>query len=358
MTTMTRREMLRTIAASLPFLAAAPSSLFAAEDTSRKRLGVGAYSYSLHWKAARDGKPNGRFKDALEFLDYCHGLGAGGVQVSVGSKDLGYAARVRARAEAHGMYFEGDSSLPRDSSDLEGFESNLRAAKEAGAEVVRTATLGGRRYETLQSEEAFRQFTERAWKSLTMAEPVLKKHRMRLAIENHKDWRVPELLDVLKRLSSEWVGVCVDTGNSLALLEEPMAVVEALAPFAFSSHLKDVGVQEFEEGFLLSEVPMGEGFLDLKRIVAILRKANPKLRLNLEMITRDPLKIPCLTEKYFATMPTLTAREHAAALALVRRNASKTSLPHTTGLSSDAQLAFEDENVRKSFAYARRELDL
>ena len=93
---MTRREMFRVAAASLPLLAAAPSSLFSAEDTSRRRLGVGAYSYSLHWKSARDGKPNGRFKDALEFLDYCHGLGAGGVQVAVGSKDLGYAAKVRA----------------------------------------------------------------------------------------------------------------------------------------------------------------------------------------------------------------------------------------------------------------------
>ena len=355
---MTRREMFRIAAASLPLLAAAPSSLFSAEDTSRKRLGVGAYSYSLHSKSARDGKPNGRFKDTLEFLDYCHGLGAGGVQVSLGSKDLAYAAKVRERAEAHGMYFEGESSLPKESSDLERFETDLRAAKAAGAEVVRTAVLGGRRYETLQSEAAFQQFTERAWKSLTMAEPLLKKQRVRLAIENHKDFRVSELVAVLKRLSSEWVGVCLDTGNSLALLEEPMAVVEALAPFAVSSHLKDMGVQEYEEGFLLSEVPMGEGFLDLKRIVALLRKANPKLQFNLEMITRDPLKIPCLTEKYFTTMPDLLAREQAAALALVRRNTAKTSLPHTTGLSPAEQLALEDENVRKCFAYARRELGL
>src|SRR6185503_1876690 len=104
----------------------------------------------------------------------------------------------------------------------------------------------------------------------SLAEPVLKKHRLRLAIENHKDWRVSELLDILKRLSSEWVGVCVDTGNSLALLEEPMAVIQGLAPFAFSCHLKDMGVQEYEEGFLLSEVPLGEGFLDLKKMIALL----------------------------------------------------------------------------------------
>src|SRR5207248_5436120 len=120
--------------------------------------------------------------------------------------------------------------------------------------------------------------------------PVVKKHRVRLAIENHKDRRVPELLDLLKRISSEHVGVCVDTGNNIALLEDPMEVVEALAPFAFSTHLKDMAVKEYEEGFMLSEVLLGDGFLDLKKmVVSVLQEGNPKIQFNLEMITRDPL---------------------------------------------------------------------
>src|SRR5213076_65447 len=219
-------------------------------------------------------------------------------------------------------------------------------------EVVRTAMLGGRRYETFDSAEAFRQFAKQSWKSLTLAEPVARRHGIKLAVENHKDWRVPELVDILKRISSEYVGLCVDTGNNIALLEDPMEVVEALAPFAFSTHLKDMAVQEYEEGFLLSEVPLGEGFLDLKEMVAILQKANPTIQFNLEMITRDPLKIPCLTPKYWATMENVPAAQLAAALAMVRRNAAKKPLPHTSGLDLDRQIEVEDENVRASFAYA------
>ena len=64
----------------------------------------------------------------------------------------------------------------------------------AGADVVRTVASGGRRYETFDSAAAFQQFVEKSWRSLTLAEPILKKHRIRLAVENHKDWRVPELL--------------------------------------------------------------------------------------------------------------------------------------------------------------------
>src|SRR2546422_3667417 len=354
--TITRRQMIGRLATSMPLLCALPS-LVSAESVGRKRLGVCSYSYNIHWKAARDGHPQVRFKDTIEFLEYCRQLGAGGVQIGVGSKDTDYPKKLRARAEACEMYFEGQASLPQQSSDVDRFEAEVRAAKEAGAGVVRTAMLGGRRYETFDSAEAFRQFAEKSWQSLTLAEPILKKHRVRLAIENHKDRRLAELLDLLKRISSEYVGVCVDVGNNIALLEEPMAVVEALAPFAFSTHLKDMAVQEYEEGYLLSEVPLGEGFLDLKKMAAVLQKANPTIQFNLEMITRDPLKIPCLTPKYWATMEETTATQVAAALNMVRRNVAKKPLPQTSGLTLEEQLLLEERNVAASLAYARERLE-
>jgi len=356
-TRMTRRQVVGRLASSMPFVCALPA-VFGAGADGRKRLGICGYSYNLHWKAARDSHPKARFTDPLEFLEYCHQLGAGGVQVAMGARDAGYTARLRARAEALGMYLEGELSLPKEVSDMSRFDSEVRAAREAGAPVVRTAMLGGRRYETFDSAEAYRRFAEKSWQRLTLAEPVVKKHRVRLAIENHKDRRVPELLDLLKRISSEYVGVCVDTGNNIALLEDPMEVVEALAPFAFSTHLKDMAVKEYEEGFMLSEVPLGDGFLDLKQIVEVLRKANPKVQFNLEMITRDPLKIPCLTAKYWATMADATALQVVAALTLVRRNAAKKPLPQIGGLSPEEQLAQEDLNVTASLAYARQHLAL
>src|SRR5205085_8990650 len=124
-----------------------------------------------------------------------------------------------------------------------------------------------------------------------LAEPIVAKHHVRMAIENHKDFRVPELLDVLKRLGSERVGVCLDTGNSIALLEDPLAVVEALAPVAVTSHFKDMAVEDAADGFRLAEVPLGDGYLDLAKMVAVLRRANLAIRFNLEMITRDPLSV-------------------------------------------------------------------
>jgi len=92
--------------------------------------------------------------------------------------------------------------------------------------------------------------------------------------------------------------------------------------------------------------------------VDVLGKANPKIQFNLEMITRDPLKIPCLTAKYWATMEDATALQVAAALSMVRRNAAKKTMPRTSGLNLEEQLALEDRNVTASLAYAREHLGL
>jgi 3-oxoisoapionate decarboxylase len=82
-------------------------------------------------------------------------------------------------------------------------------------------------------------------------------------------------------------------------------------------------VREYDEGFLLADVPLGQGFLELKKMVNILHKAQPKIRFTLELITRDPLKVPCLTDKYWATFATTPGRDLARTLLLVRRYQAK-----------------------------------
>ncbi len=51
-----------------------------------------------------------------------------------------------------------------------------------------------------------------------------------------------------------------------------MEVVETLAPRAFTTHFKDMGLEEYRQGFLLAEVPLGTGILDLPRVVRALRR--------------------------------------------------------------------------------------
>jgi 3-oxoisoapionate decarboxylase len=340
------------------FLAAAAALPFAPAlgADRRKRLGVVQYSFALRLAAERTAGKTG-LADPLTFLEHCHDLGAGGVQISLGIRDSEYLATLRKKAEAHGMDLEATIRLPKDSTDCERFTNEVRRAREAGIKVLRTVLLGGRRYEQFTRVDEFRRACTQAELSVKFAEPIVAKHDLLLAIENHKDYRAGELMALLGRLGSRHVGVCVDTGNSIALLEEPLEVVRTLAPRAFTVHLKDMAVAECDDGFLLAEVPLGEGFLDLPKMIALLREARPEIRFNLEMITRDPLRVPCLSDQYWATATAL-GRDLARTLRMVRQHKPAQPLPRIRGRNPKDQIAIEEDNVRRSLAYARERLEL
>jgi sugar phosphate isomerase/epimerase len=347
-----RREFLAAAAGAVPALCGLKAADRRAASPPRERLGIVVHSYRIRWAADRDSK----FRDPLAFLEFCWQRGAGGVQIPLGVRDEKYASRLRKQLEMHGLSLEGSIRLPRDKADVERFATEVQSACQCGAMIVRTVTLAGRRYEAFASADAFRQFAKQARRSLALARPIVERHKVRLAVENHKDWQAGELVDLIKEIGSPFVGVCVDTGNNLALLEKPLETTQALAAHAFTTHLKDMAVAEYADGFLLAEVPLGTGFLDLGQIIATLRRAQPRVPLNLEMITRDPLKIPCLSRKYWATLEKVPGRRLADILALVRAKGGKKSLPSLDGLSREAKIQREEENVRQCLRYARERL--
>ncbi len=324
----------------------------------RTRLGVCIHSYMIRPRAERPGSQRPPFADPLTFLEHCRRLGAAGIQVGLGVKDAAYTAKLRRLAETHQMFIEGTAGLPADGAGVERFEAQVRTAKQAGARVIRVVIIPGRRYERFTSAEQFRRAAERGRRSLELAEPVAARHGIRLAVENHKGQRIDERLALLKQISSEYVGMCVDTGNSIALLEDPLEVVRAYAPWAHSVHLKDQALREYEDGFLLGDVPLGEGILDLPEMIRTLRQAQPEIRFTLEMHTRDPLRVPCLTEKYWATMSEVPGRDLARMLRTVRANASDQPLPRVSHLPLERQIAREEENVKKCLAFAGERLRL
>jgi sugar phosphate isomerase/epimerase len=293
------------------------------------------------------------FKDQLEMIEHFSSLGFGGAQLTMSGLDKKLAKQILKRREELNFFMEGQIKLPKNKTDVARFEQEVAQTKAMDVEIIRTVCLSGRRYENFETMDAFQAFREVSEKSLQLAEPIMRKHQMKLAVENHKDWRIDDFLQILKKLDSEWIGVTLDTGNNISLLEDPMEVVKALAPYAFTVHLKDMAVEEYEDGFLMAEVNLGDGFLDIEGMISEIRKHNPDIRFNLEMITRDPLKIPCLTEKYWATFDKISASELATFLRKIKEHKSKKGLPIISDKSVDQQLALEIENNQISVVYAK-----
>ena len=345
-----RRQWLSVAGSSPMWLAASAAA------APQRQMGITWGSYRLAARASKSAGTGEAFADAVNFLGVCQEQGARGIQVPVEWIDAGSPGKLRRAAESAGMFVEVSVPLPRGQGDLSKFQDVLRTARNSGATVVRASMMDSPRYRTFDSEEAARLFTGQAYRSLTLVEPLLRKRRMRLALENHRDLQIEELGGFVNRISSEFLGVCIDPANGLALLESPMEVVEALAPYAFSVHLKDVLVEEYEHGFRIAEVPLGQGILDLPRIVQFVRQARPGATFSLDVITDDPTEVPFLTDGYWMSLPELSGRRVGRALSWVRQNQRGEALPRLSEMDADLRLNLEDENVRASLADAVDEL--
>jgi sugar phosphate isomerase/epimerase len=367
---MTRRQLLA-LAGSAPAWMASTSSAFAAPDFTR--MGGTPTAFSMRSRAGGGGRggagrggaapgaaapPQAAPGPRFDIVEHCHNIGLGGVQIGgLQSTDPDYIKKLRAQVEGYNFHVIIDPRLPQPGGDLAAFDAQVKAIKEVGATAMHAA-MTNRRYEDFASFEPWKQMFERNQKTIEAALPVLEKYKIPLGIENHKGWRSPEQAAWMKRVSSEYVGVCLDFGNNVSLCEDPMDTLNNLLPYVVFAHIKDMAVLEYDEGFLLSEVVMGEGFLDLKQMVQILRTKNPKMIFDLEMITRDPLKIPVYTTKYWGSFDDpsspLPGRDLAKVLDRVRK--SKKPLPSMAGLTPEQQLKAEDDNNNQCISYARQNL--
>jgi sugar phosphate isomerase/epimerase len=317
----------------------------------RTAMGLSADSF----QSVRFASPH-RLLEVDRLMRLAAAVGAAGAHGGMTQIDFDWARRTRQLKEELDMYVEIQTFLPREDPAV--FEHAVAVAKEAGASSLRVVCLLGRRYEMFDTLADWKAAVAGFHRQIAAAVPIVEKHRMRLGIENHKDWRVDQQVALLKQYSSEYVGVTLDTGNNLSVLDDPMETVEGLAPYTFNVHFKDMALEETPTGFQMSEVPLGEGLLDLPRMVDVIRRARPDVHFSLEMITRDPLEVPCVTDKYWATFDDVNGLALARALSRIRANPLKAPLPRTSGLSVEERFALERELVDRSITYARERLGL
>ncbi len=354
----TRRSCLQHIGLAIASGAILPP-LHAAVPRSVRTSGLGLviYDCNLRRRWMREQNPAFDLFEPLNFLKHCHSLGAGGMQASLGVMTAESVRQLRDFADQHDLFIDAIVRAPENDHDLTRFESEILTARDVGVQAARTTIMPGRRYEQFKTLEECRQAQQRGREMLRRAVPIVEKHRVRLAVENHKDQRIDERIALMKQVDSEFIGVCLDTGNSFALLDGAYEPIEALAPYAFTVHLKDQALQEYEKGFLLGDIPLGQGSFDLKRMVDIIRRVQPDIRFTLELITRDALRVPCLAESYWVTMPDVPGSELARTMRFVRQHRSD-RLQQVSALSLEKQVELEDANIATSLFYAGQQLGL
>jgi sugar phosphate isomerase/epimerase len=357
---MVRRRFLQSLAT-----AAGAASVSAGEQTGIK-LGFDTYSLrAFRWKAPR-------------LIEYAASQKLDTIQISslgdYESLDAAYLAKVKDQAARSRIVLEGGTGCICPSSHAFGKDGpparervleGLRVAKAIGATTMR-CYLGtsADRLGPLPIE-AHIENTVQVFRSVRTEALDL---GVKIAIENHDgDMQAGEVKTLVEESGKDFVGSCLDTGNPLWVVEDPLVSLEILAPYVVTSHVRDSVVFEHPRGAAGQWVALGDGNVDFARFTERFRAACPGVAMQLEIITgRPPRVLPYLEADFWQAFPKAQASEFARFVALAKSGhpfmgamvIEDVAGTHSAAIMQEALKEQQRLDLERSLEFARKKLNV
>jgi sugar phosphate isomerase/epimerase len=241
-------------------------------DTHSMRLGIGSYTYP--WAVGIPGHRPARPLTATDLLDKAAQLGVSVVQICDNLplealsepqlEELRRAARQREIAVEVGTRGIFPDHLRR----------QLDLARYFASPILRVVIDTPAHHPSL--DEVVHLLSP--WRS------ELERADICLAIENHDRFTAGQFRDMVTRLDSHHIGICLDTVNSFGALEGPATIVAALVPWVVNLHVKEFSIRRVDHqlGFVIEGCPAGQGRLDVPWLLQELHRAGRTPNLILE----------------------------------------------------------------------------
>ena len=307
---MLRRTFLETVAIG--------GAAFAQNPPGRMRLGLDAYTLrAFRWKAD-------------QLIDYAASLGLDSLQLDMGdleSREPAYLKRVAEHARDKGIYLDtatgcicptSSAYQPKTKDPVQYMVDSLRTANHLGVTVMRCFMGSRPERQGPKPVQAHIDATIGVFRAVrTQAQDL----RVKIALENHNgDLMATEVRTIIEESGRDSVGSCLDTGNPMWLLEDPVETVEILGPYAVTSHLRDSVLYEHSDGVAFQWVALGDGTMEWDKILATFARLCPNVPLQLEVITgRRPTVLPYLDPGFWKMFPNKSAASLSRFLALARK---------------------------------------
>jgi sugar phosphate isomerase/epimerase len=178
-----------------------------------------------------------------------------------------------------------------------------------------------------------------------------------IAIENHAgDMQSPQLKHLIEAAGKDFVGACIDSGNPLWTLEDPLVTLDTLHPYVLTSHVRDSAVWRVPEGAAVSWVRMGEGNVNIDEYVRRYATLCAGRALSMESIVTAPRIFPFRDPKFWDAYPDVPAWEFARFLEIADRGKPVPAPPRAA--DPDAARRREREDLEASLSYTKKLLGI
>lgn len=234
---------------------------FLQHNFQRLQLGLGTYSFP--WAIGIKGSMPRLPMQATDLLHYAKGRGINSVQF-------------------------GDNLPLHQLSEVERNElSNLAAALQIKIEVGTRRLTQGQMGHYIPLAQLFGSAFIRVviddmdyhpdevtvMKEIESLLPQLRESNVILAIENHDRFPARTLERIIRNTDEKYIGICLDTANSLGAGEGVKEVLQKLAPYTVNLHLKDINIKRLphQMGFTVEGCVAGKGVIDIPSIISELK---------------------------------------------------------------------------------------
>ncbi len=272
-----------------------------------KQLQLGMHTYTLHLSGL--GESWGFDADyafdktinLMQLMDLAVEWGLDGLHITnvdLETLDPAHLAEVKAAAEAHDLYLEYNVSFdapcdPRVNSTV---KDALINAKTMGADLVKFS-LDIKRprplYGTCMHPDVMKQLADR-YNEFKENIPLMEELGLQISIENHCDTYADEIIWLVEQLNHPNIGACVDTINSLCVLEGIEECIEKMAPYANCCHFCDNKLVIDPDGTHSIGTAIGQGDIDCAKVLKTLKEKSPLTRITFEIeyeIGEDTLEV-------------------------------------------------------------------
>lgn len=223
-------------------------------------MAVGVTSYAYRWAIQIDQI------DLFEVLDRSHEAGAEVLQICDNTPLDNFPDStlddITRKAAELGLTLE----VGIKAFQPEVFLRNLEICKRIGSDLLRVA---------LPNQELSLTFDDLV-ENFKAVIPEFRSAGVKLVIENHFHLTPGEIVRLIKAVDDPLMGACLDPVNSISRMCGSSETIAALAPFAYSVHLKDARPIRMETGYYVVGCPLGEGLVDLPGLVSAVREAGHK----------------------------------------------------------------------------------
>jgi sugar phosphate isomerase/epimerase len=323
----------RTFLASAAAAALHPDGLLAAQSPPRVELG------------SVDGSVGGNQFTPIQYLDHFSSRKLTWAMISLPAATLSDEAAVKGvRDHADRLGIKLQLAFGTVCPSARGFNEKLGTLEEQVARALKASQIfGARCMRCVLGGDPERPQIEMHIDNMIKAVRGMRSRILdsgiKLAVENHGgDLQAREMKMMVEAVGTDVMGVCLDSGNPVWMLEDPHMTLETLIPYAETSHVRDSAVWKVPEGIAVRWVNMGDGNVDIDGWIQKFIKARPGQPIIFEnLVSANPRIHRIYDPKFWDNWRRMPAWELSRFLAVAEKGTPKPATPRPEGKTAGQQ---------------------